>query len=44
MLSGVPTKAGRYRLTFQVTDGLKVVATKKLAILVAALPPKKKKK
>jgi large repetitive protein len=32
LLSGTPTKAGRYRLTFQVTDGLKVVATKKLRI------------
>ncbi len=32
ILSGAPTKAGRYRLTFQVTDGLKVVATKKLRI------------
>ena len=28
ILSGTPTKAGRYRMTFQVTDGLKVVATK----------------
>ena len=25
-LSGTPTKAGKYRVTFQVTDGLKVVA------------------
>ena len=32
LLSGTPTKAGRYRLTFQVTDGLKVVATKTLRI------------
>ena len=32
VLSGVPTKAGRYRVTFQVTDGLKVVATKTLRI------------
>jgi hypothetical protein len=32
VLSGTPTKAGRYRLTFQVRDGLKVVATKKLRI------------
>jgi Putative Ig domain len=32
LVSGTPTKAGRYRLTFQVTDGLKVVATKTLRI------------
>ena len=32
LLSGTPTKAGRYRLTFQVTDGLKVVAKKTLRI------------
>jgi len=32
VLSGMPTKAGQYRLTFQVTDGLKVVATKTLRI------------
>ena len=34
LLSGTPTKAGRYRapVTFQVTDGLKVVAKKTLRI------------
>ena len=32
ILSGTPTKAGRYRVTFQVTDGLKVVAKKTLRI------------
>jgi len=32
VLSGTPTKAGRYRVTFQVTDGLKVVAKKTLRI------------
>jgi putative Ig domain-containing protein len=32
ILSGIPTKAGRSRLTFQVTDGLKVVASKRLRI------------
>ena len=32
LLSGTPKKAGRYRLTFQVTDGLKVVAKKTLRI------------
>jgi hypothetical protein len=34
VLSGTPTKAGRYRVTFQVTDGLKVVAKKTLRIIV----------
>lgn len=34
-LSGTPTKAGSYRVTFQVTDGLKVVAKKTLRIVVA---------
>ena len=33
-LSGTPAKAGRYALTFQVTDGLKVVAKKTLRITV----------
>jgi len=32
VLSGTPTKQGRYRVTFQVTDGLKVVASKRLRI------------
>ena len=32
VLSGTPTKEGRYRVTFQVTDGLKVVASKRLRI------------
>jgi hypothetical protein len=32
VLSGTPTKAGTYRVTFQVKDGLKVVATKTLRI------------
>ncbi len=34
-LSGTPTKAGSYRVTFQVTDGLRVVAKKTLRIVVA---------
>jgi hypothetical protein len=34
-LSGTPTKPGSYRVTFQVTDGLKVVAKKSLRIVVA---------
>ena len=32
LLSGTPKKEGRYRVTFQVTDGLKVVAKKTLRI------------
>jgi hypothetical protein len=35
VLSGTPTKPGSYRLTFQVTDALKVVAKKTLRIVVA---------
>jgi len=34
-LSGTPTKPGSYRVTFQITDGLKVVAKKTLRIVVA---------
>jgi hypothetical protein len=34
-LSGTPTKAGKYKVTFQVTDGLKVVAKKTFRIVVA---------
>jgi hypothetical protein len=34
VLSGTPTKAGSYRLTFQITDGLKVVAVKTLRLTV----------
>ena len=34
-LAGTPAKPGRYRVTFQVTDGLKVVAKKTLRIVVA---------
>jgi hypothetical protein len=33
-VSGTPTKPGSYRVTFQVTDGLKVVAKKTLRIVV----------
>jgi hypothetical protein len=40
LLSGTPTKAGRYRVTFQVTDALKVVALKTLRIDVLAAPKK----
>jgi hypothetical protein len=43
-LYGIPTKPGRYRLTFEATDSLGVKATKRLAILVAPAPAPKKKK
>jgi hypothetical protein len=35
VVSGIPRKAGSFKLTFQVTDGLKVTATKTLKIVVA---------
>lgn len=35
-LSGMPKKAGRYRVTFQATDSLGVVSKKTLRIVVAA--------
>ena len=34
VLSGTPTKPGAYRLSFQITDGLKVVAVKTLRLTV----------
>ena len=36
LLSGTPTKPGRYRVTFESTDALKVMATKTLVIEVLA--------
>jgi len=36
VLAGVPKKAGRYRVTFEVTDVLGVVSKKTLAIVAAA--------
>jgi large repetitive protein len=36
VLSGTPTKPGRYRVTFEATDALKVKAVKKLVIEVLA--------
>jgi len=33
-LSGVPTKAGRYRLSFEALDSLRVVASKTLTLIV----------
>ncbi len=41
-LSGIPTRPGRYRVTFEATDSLGVTTTKTLAILVAAAPKKPK--
>ena len=38
VLSGKPTKAGRYRITVTATDGLKVTATKSFTIVVQAAP------
>ncbi len=38
LVSGTPTKAGRYRVTFQVTDALKVVALKTLRIDILDAP------
>ena len=40
-LSGIPTRAGSFRVTFQATDGLGVLATKTLRIVVAAAPKPK---
>ena len=36
VLSGIPTKPGRYRITFEAKDALKVTAVKKLVIEVLA--------
>ena len=41
-LFGIPTRPGRYRVTFEATDALDVTATKTLSIFVVA-PPKPKK-
>ncbi len=38
VLSGKPTKAGRYRITVEATDGLKVKATKSFTIVVQQAP------
>ncbi len=43
LLVGKPRKPGVYRFMVQATDGFKVTATRKLAIVVKA-PPKSKKK
>jgi large repetitive protein len=39
VLSGTPTRPGRYRVTFEATDGLKVTASKTLVIEVLASAP-----
>ena len=38
VLSGTPTKAGRYRITVEVTDALKVKSTKSFTIVVLGAP------
>jgi len=43
IVSGIPRKAGSFTLTFQVTDGLKVTATKTFKIVVAETKKPKKK-
>ena len=42
-LAGVPKRAGSFRVTFEATDELGVVATKTLRILIAPAPPKPKR-
>ena len=41
LLSGIPTRPGRFRVTFEATDALGVTAKKTLSILVAATPKPK---
>jgi hypothetical protein len=36
VLSGTPTKPGRYRVTFEAKDALKVTSTKTFVIVVLA--------
>ena len=43
-LSGIPTRPGRFRVTFEATDALGVTAKKTLSILVVAAPKPKTKK
>jgi hypothetical protein len=38
VVSGIPKKAGSPRVTFQVTDGLRVIAKKTLRIVIAPTP------
>ncbi len=44
LLFGIPTRPGRFRVTFEATDALGVTAKKTLAILVVATPKPKPKK
>ena len=39
VLSGTPARPGRYRVTFEATDALKVTASKTLVIEVLASAP-----
>ena len=41
-LLGIPTRPGRYRVTFEATDALGVTAKKTLSIFIAAAPKPKK--
>ena len=42
LLFGIPTRPGRFRVTFEATDALGVTAKKTLAVLVVATPKPKK--
>ena len=42
LLYGIPTRPGRYRVTFEATDVLGVKAKKTLSVVVVALPKPKK--
>ena len=42
ILAGIPKKAGRYRVTFEATDSLGVVAKKTLKLIVIPAPVRKK--
>ena len=41
VISGTPRKAGKYRITFEVTDGFKIVSTRTLRLTVLATPKPK---
>ncbi len=44
ILAGIPKKAGRYRVTFEVTDSLGIVATKRLRLTVIPVAVVRKKR
>ena len=44
LLTGIPTRPGRFQVTFEATDALGVTAKKTLSILVVAAPKPKTKK